>query len=442
MNKPLCFIMAPVPSRSGYGDRSRDIVRSLVELKGNEWDIKIAPTRWGACPQNALNEKDPNDVEIISRLHTGTHLRKQPDIFIQISVPSEFQKMGKYNIGITAGIETTACDASWTEGCNNMDLILVSSEHSKKVLKETQFDKINEQSKQKMGELRMETPIEVLFEGVNLDLYKKVKKFPKTLVDELQTVKEDFCFLFVGHWLQGDFGHDRKDIGGLIKTFCETFKGLRKKPALILKTSGAGFSVMDRDNILNKIKSITEQDKSYPNVYLLHGDLYPEEVNALYNHPKVKAHVSFTKGEGFGRPLAEAALSGKPVIAPNWSGHTDFLHPEYACLLAGQLLPVHKSAQWKGVINEGSAWHYVNYDYASKVLKDVYKNHKAHMDRVRKLPQHIRTNFSMEKMTEKFSSILETKVTVKKQVSLNLPTLKKAKPKTNLPKLNLPKLNR
>ncbi|HCT51724.1 MAG TPA: hypothetical protein DF712_04620, partial [Balneola sp.] len=194
MNKPLCFIMAPVPSRSGYGDRSRDIVRSLVELKGNEWDIKIAPTRWGACPQNALNEKDPNDVEIISRLHTGTHLRKQPDIFIQISVPSEFQKMGKYNIGITAGIETTACDASWTEGCNNMDLILVSSEHSKKVLKETQFDKINEQSKQKMGELRMETPIEVLFEGVNLDLYKKVKKFPKTLVDELQTVKEDFCF--------------------------------------------------------------------------------------------------------------------------------------------------------------------------------------------------------------------------------------------------------
>ena len=442
MNKPLCFIMAPVPSRSGYGDRSRDIVRSLVELKGNEWDIKIAPTKWGACPQNALNEKDPNDTEIIKRLHYSQELAKQPDIFIQITVPNEFQKMGKYNIGITAGIETTVCDPGWIEGCNRMDLVLVSSNHSKTVFEQTKYDKVNEQTHQKMGELRLETPVEVLFEGVNLDLYKKVKEFSVDLVEEMKIIKEDFCFLFVGHWLQGDFGHDRKDIGGLIKTFCETFKTMRKKPALILKTSGAGFSIMDRNAVLDKINQIKSADKNYPNVYLLHGDLYPEEVNALYNHPKVKAHVSFTKGEGFGRPLAEAAMSGKPVIAPNWSGHIDFLHEKYCCLLPGQLMPVHKSAQWKGVINEGSKWHYTNYSYASKVLKDVYKNYKPHTEKVRKLPHHIRTNFSMEKMTEKLSSILENGPTVKKQISLNLPKLKKVDSTPNLPKLNLPKLNR
>ena len=208
-----------------------------------------------------------------------------------------------------------------------MNLILTSSHHSKKVFENSVYDKMDENTKQKVGELRLEKPIDVLFEGIDLNIFKKIERFPKTFVEEMHLVKENFCFLFVGHWLQGHFGHDRKDVGTLIKVFCETFKGHRKQPALILKSSGAGFSIMDRDDMLNKIRSISQADPSYPNVYLLHGDLTPEEMNALYNHPKVKAHVSFTKGEGYGRPLAEAAISGKPVITTNWSGHTDFFTP-------------------------------------------------------------------------------------------------------------------
>ena len=65
-----------------------------------------------------------------------------------------------------------------------------------------------------------------------------------------------------------------------------------------MKTSSAGFSIMDRENMLNKINEIKSQIKGKcPNIYLVHGDFTDDEMNGLYNHPKVKAHVSFTHGE-------------------------------------------------------------------------------------------------------------------------------------------------
>ena len=168
-------------------------------------------------------------------------------------------------------------------------------------------------------------PVEVLFEGVDTDIYGKTNEFSKELLDQFEPIKEDFCFLHVGHWLQGNMGEDRKDISMLVKTFCETFKNQKNPPALILKTSGATPCIIDRQEILGKIRDIKRSlVGELPNIYLLHGDLRDEEMNQLYNHPKVKAHVSFTHGEGFGRPLLEATLSEKPVIASNWSGQVDF----------------------------------------------------------------------------------------------------------------------
>ncbi|MFN9899011.1 MAG: glycosyltransferase, partial [bacterium] len=146
----------------------------------------------------------------------------------------------------------------------------------------------------------------------------------------METIPEKFCYLFVGHWLRGDFGEDRKNVSFLVRVFLETFKQTKvAPPALILKTSGGGFSILDKREMLNKIDTIRkqvvlEEGQPMPNIYLLHGELTDDEMNSLYNHPKVKAHVSLTKGEGFGRPLLEASISGKPVIASGWSGHMDF----------------------------------------------------------------------------------------------------------------------
>ena len=443
--KPLVLVTAPVATRSGYGSHSRDICRSLIAM--DKFDIKIWPVRWGSTPQNALNEKDPNDVPIIERLLNGPNTDRQPDIHFHIVVPNEFQPLAKYNIGITAGLETTICPPEWIEGLNRMDLNIVPANFIKESLSKTVFDKHNNETKQKIGEIRCQTPIEVLFEGADTNIYKPTKEFSKDLVDEFKSIKEDFCFLFVGHWLQGGLGHDRKDLGMLVKTFLEAFKNQKNQPALILKTSGASPSILDREDLLTKIKQIKNSvDGKLPNIYILHGDLEDDEMNDLYNHPKVKVHVSFTHGEGFGRPLLEASLSAKPVIAPNWSGHIDFLNDTDAILLPGGLNDVKKESFPKNMHVDGAQWFTVNYNYASKTLKDVFNNYSKYTVRAKKLAIKNQTKFSLDSMTKKFEGILDRYLPKfeeqPQQVKLNLPKLKKVEGLSGAPKIQLPKLKK
>ena len=430
MNKPTLLLVAPVGTVSGYGARSRDIAYSLI--KSDKYDVKIWGTRWGNTPMNALDPENPKHKLIIDRLLDNPQLSQQPDINIQITVPNEFQKFGKYNIGITAGIETTIAAAPWIEGCNRMDLVLVSSEHAKKVLSESSWYKHDEQTKQMVGQIALTTPIEVLFEGVDLETYFKTDEIHKTVDDQLKQIPEQFCYLFVGHWLNGDLGQDRKDVGMLIRSFLEAFKNKQNRPALVLKTSQADFSPVDRSILLDKIRRIYESTpgSNLPNVYVLHGDLSDGEMNSLYNHPKIKAHVTFTKGEGYGRPLAEAAISQKPVIAPNYSGHIDFL--KKAVLLPGELRQIHQSAVWKDVLIPESQWFTVDYGYAINVMRDLFENYKNYERDAKAQGTLIRKEFNFDKMDEKLISILTERVPeFPKQVQLKLPQLKKIE----LPKL-------
>jgi glycosyltransferase involved in cell wall biosynthesis len=365
----------------------------------------------------------------------------------QVTVPNEFQRVGKFNIGVTAGIETTLCDPSWIEGCNRMDLILASSNHAKSVFEATEYSQLNEQ-KQVVGSLKLQKPVEVLFEGIRLDKFKKSYAASPAVESLFKDVKEDFAYLFVGHWLPGAFGEDRKNVSGLIKSFYEAFKNKQNAPALILKTSGGSLSIVDRDQLIDKINQIksTVDSKNLPNVYIAYGDFSYEEMNDLYNHTKVKAHISFTRGEGFGRPLLEAALTSKPIITTNWSGHVDFLDEESSILLGGTLTNVHPSASWKGVLNEEASWFTVDYGQAIGFMKDMFKNYKTYTEKSRKTYHHIKTNFSFDAMQTKLDSILEARIPeFPKQVGLVLPKLKKVgEPKlaSEPKKLSLPKLKK
>jgi glycosyltransferase involved in cell wall biosynthesis len=418
IKKPLVVVQGPVATRSGYGDHSRDLVRSLISL--DKYDIRIVSMRWGTTPMNGLNPKNDNDKQIIDRI--GLPIDRTPDVFIQITVPNEFERRGTYNIGITAGIETTVAPIDWIHGCNKMDLIIVPSEFSKDVLLKTTYVEKNNQTGQIVNNFKIIKPIEVLFEGFNNETFG-ADTIPH--VNELDSIKEDFAFLITGHWLQGELGHDRKDIGMTIKSFCHAFGNEKQKPALVLKTSSAGFSVRDREDMAGKIEQLTKEfgDKC-PSIYLLHGDLTETEMHGLYEHPKVKAMVSFTHGEGFGRPLLEFSLTGKPVIASNWSGHLDFLKSG-AVLLDGELKEVHPSAQNQFIL-KGSQWFYVNYSNAINKLKDIYKNYDKYKVESYQLGKQNTQNFSLEKMTKGFDTILTQYVpTIKQFIPLNLPTLTK-----------------
>jgi glycosyltransferase involved in cell wall biosynthesis len=429
--KQLVVISCPVDTYSGYGARSRDIVKAL--LKADKYEIKILPQRWGSTPFGFLEDTNPEHKQIKDCILPQPQLPRQPDVWIQVTVPNEFQPVGKFNIGITAGIETTLCAPTWIDGVNKMNLTLVSSEHAKKVFEESAFEQRDKNTNQLVKTVKLEKPVEVLFEGVDTNIYQKLDAINESEVwDVLDTVDEDFNFLYVGHWLQGEIGQDRKDTGMLIKTFLETFKGKGKKPGLILKTSGGTYSIMDKEDILekiNKIRIAVGDDGTLPNIYLLHGELTDEEVNELYNHSKIKAHVTFTKGEGYGRPLIEATLSQKPVIASNYSGHLDFLDSEMSVLLPGQINKIHSSAVVENMLIADSSWFTVDYKAASETLKDIYKDYKKYLDGAKRQAYRSRTEFSLEKMGEKLNAILDERVP--KQVALKLPQLKKIE----LPKL-------
>ena len=441
MSKPLCLVTAPVATRSGYGAHARDICRALIEL--DKYDVKIWAVRWGNTPMNALIQDDPNDTVIIDRLIDNPNLPRQPDIHIHIVIPNEFQPVAKYNIGITAGLETTVCPPKWIEGMNRMDLNIVPSNFVKNTLNEVVYDITEEQTKKVTGQLKNTKPIEVLFEGVDTNIFKKTKEFSKELVDEFKKIEETFCFLFVGHWLQGKMGQDRKDVGMLVKIFLETFKNIKKKPGLILKTSGAGFSVLDREDILKKIENIKVTVKgNLPNIYLLHGDFTDVEMNEINNHPKVKVHINITHGEGFGRPLLEATISEKPVVASDWSGHIDFLSKNLAVLVGGALTNIEKRSFPKDMYVEGSQWFTTDYQLVSSLMKDLYKNYRKYSLNAKKLGILNRSKFSLNAMTKKLGIILDKYVPeFPKEVKLKLPKLKKVK--TNKPlKVKLPKLKK
>ena len=428
--KQYCVISCPIDTYSGYGARARDFVKALYELKKDEYDIEILAQRWGSTPWGYIKDHS-EEWGFLEPLLAKQQMTKQPDVWIQITVPNEFQPVGKFNMGVTAGIETTLCHASWIDGVNRMNVTLVSSEHAKTVFQQSTFEEKNQQG-QVTRQIKLEKPVEVLFEGVDLNKYFYIADEDldgTDLVQSLDEIKEEFCYLFVGHWLQGDLGEDRKNVGLMLKTFLETFRNKKNRPALILKVSGAGSSVMDREDMLNRIESVRSTvTGDLPNVYLLHGELDDKDINNLYNHGKVKAMISLTKGEGFGRPLLEFTLSKKPLIVTAWSGHIDYLYIENTCMVGGTLKGVHPSAQVKDMILAESGWFSPDVKQAEFYLRDVYEKYSKYEEKAKKQAHQSKTKFNFDEMKTLLGTYLNK---IPKQVGLTLPKLKKIEVKND-----------
>jgi glycosyltransferase involved in cell wall biosynthesis len=396
------LITSPFKSISGYGLKSLDLVESIIELKP-EWNIQLIKTKWGNNPDREYTKLDKYIVENI------THA---PDIYIHIGMPDEMKLYGtEKNILITSSTEVTLVPSEWISKVNTIDLTIVPSKFNKDVFEKTIF------TDAQGAELKTTKPIEVLFEGYNENIFnnKVTSEF------DLSNIKEQFAFLSVGQFTGGQvFGQDRKNIGNMIRMFYETFKNKPNQPALILKSNMGNHSKVDKYSYEEYIKSIqkTFNSKNLPNVYLLHGELSDEQMNQLYNHPKVKAMISLTRGESVGRPLLEFSITGKPIIAPKHSGYLDFLDEKYYTLIGGSLQQIHPSTAWKAMIPE-SHWFEANYQEFSFRLNDMFKNHKTYLKESKVGGDIIKRNFSKEKMKLKLNQILKDYVPEK--VELKIP---------------------
>jgi len=393
------LVRGPALSQSGYGEHTRFVLRAL-RTKEEELDIHILPTNWGETGWLAIDDDERTWLD--QQVNKATeHLQaKLPyDISVQVTIPNEWTRMAPINIGITAGIECNKASPVWLEKANEMDKVITISEHSKSGFG-VAYQGQNSQTGQPM-ELRCNAPVEVVGYPV-----KTFDELPDLGID----LEYDFNFLTIAQW------GPRKNLHNLIRWFVE--ENIDQEVGLVVKTSLKNNSVVDREYAEEMIRSsIPTHPERKCKVYFLHGDMTEPEIHALYKHPKIKALVSLTHGEGFGLPLFEAAYSGLPVVAPAWSGQCDFLYTPYKSKskkgkgklrkktqfaeVEYTLGPVPGEAIWPGVIEKETMWCFPTEGSFKMRLRQVRKNYSKYLEKATTLKKWVRKEFNSEEIHKK-----------------------------------------
>lgn len=386
------LISGPILSRSGYGEMARFALRSLKDRP--DVDLYLLPTSWG---NTGWLFDDNEERRYIDELVLKTQLFLQKnnnqflfDISLQISIPNEWKKLTPVNIGYTAGIETNMISPAWFEPSQGMDKIIVISEHAKAGFINTVFGNSLGQ------QFKVFTSVDV----VHLP-YREIEKENLDL-----NLKYDFNFLCICQWSA------RKNLEQTIIGFLEEFSN--EEVGLVLKINTANDSMMDREHTKKRLQNLLNNYKNKKcSVHLLHGHLSEQQMQSIYNNPKIKAIVSTTHGEGFGLPLLEAAANELPVIATDWSGHTDFLYmpdEKNKKRMFGKidfdLKPISKEHVWAGVLEEGTQWAFPKMASYKDRLRDCYKDYGRYKSQAKKLSSWIKTEFEQKKLNDKFFSLI------------------------------------
>lgn len=400
-------LTGPVLSRSGYGEHARYMFRAL-NSRPDLYDIYIIPTGWGQS--SWLHEKSGEIGQIkeliektqqVPGLIQGNLGADYFDISLQVTIPNEWQKIAKYNIGVTAAVETTKASGKWIHHSNNIvDRIFVTSTHAEKSLVDPRYVMGDSQNRP-VGELKLEKPVDVIS--------YPVRNIPQeSSVHDKIELETEFNFLTIAQ------SGPRKNLNNTISWFLEEF-GKSSDVGLVIKAHHLNNSAMDRFNLTNQLRSITA---AYPDklckIYLVHGNLTDGEMASLYTHPNIHAYITATHGEGFGLPIFEAAYSAMPVVAPPWSGHTDFLYADVVNEKSGrtkrtplftkikyELRTVQPEAVWEDIVLADSKWCFVDANDFRKSIRKVYDAYLPKKRQAEKLSQILKTNLEESKMFEK-----------------------------------------
>lgn len=383
--KKKVFVRGPVLSQSGYGEQARFALRAL-KSREDLFDVYIQPVPWG---QTGWVWEKSEFREWVDERITATHVLSQqkqlnPDISLQITIPNEFQKLCPINIGYTAGIETTKVSPAWLQKGNEMDKILVVSNHAK----ETYVNTVAQAQNQQTGEVipyKLEVPVEVVHETT-----------PRATPEDIPGVNLDYDFNFL---MVSQIG-PRKNFHNALQWWVEEF--IDQEVGLVVKANIRCNSVTDWTHLETTVQNLLSK---YPErkckVYLLHGDLTSGQMTGLYTNPKIKAMVNIAHGEGFGLPLFEAAREGLPVVTIGWSGQMDFLSTtegNHFQEVDFTIQPIQQEVVWNGVLEKDSMWAYADQGSYKMALRKVYKAHDEAQERAQEAKKNIEENFNEEKL--------------------------------------------
>jgi glycosyltransferase involved in cell wall biosynthesis len=388
------IVVGPALSQTGYGEQCRFALRALMSYD-DVFDIYLKAVPWGNSSWIPFKSPDRKWIDsLIQKANLHLENGGQFDVSFQVTIPNEWEKLAPINIGYTAGIETTLVTPEWIQKSKIVDKIITISEHSKEVFLKTLWEGVNESTNERVM-LKCDTPIDVV--------HYPVRNHQSEEVDI--KLDYDFNFLTMAQW------GPRKNLENTIKWWVEEFKD--DEVGLVVKTNLIKTSIIDRQFTQQRLQGLLQEYKDAKcKVYLIHGNMSQGELTSLFNHPKIKCMVSLTHGEGFGLPLFEAAYNGLPIIAPDWSGHRDFLYapkkttkkgkttnkikPHFA-KVAYEIKKIQKQVVWKGVLHEDSSWCYPTKESYSTRLRDVYTDYNRFNNLSQALKRHIVKNFTQEK---------------------------------------------
>lgn len=341
MNQKRIIFRAPMLSQSGYGTHARQIAAWLLNLQDSNPNVKVEfdVVQWGITPwhvdHTACDGLIGKIIQHCQRTEGGY------DLSFQLQLPNEWDPfLATTNIGLTAAVETDRCNPAWVDAVNRMDLVVVPSEFTKRVLENS-------------GEVT--TPVTVVPESWLPECRNAERG--KSILDGKLELETDFNFLIVAQFTGNNPENDRKNLAYTIKWLMEEFKD-EQNVGVIIKTNFGRATSVDKQNCLRTLSQLVMECRQGigPRVYLLHGHMSNEEIVGLYTHPKVRALVSLTRGEGFGLPILEAATCGLPVIATDWSAHTEFLNKGKFVKVARSLHKIHPSRVDNQIFMENAQW--------------------------------------------------------------------------------------
>tara|TARA_R110000824_G_scaffold315257_1_gene502345 strand:+ start:8129 stop:9364 length:1236 start_codon:yes stop_codon:yes gene_type:complete len=387
--KKKILVKAPMLSQSGYGEQSRFALRAL-RSREDLFEIYALPITWG---QTGWIWQENEFREWLDERITQTQIEIQQktlsiDVSLQITIPNEFERIAPMNIGYTAGIETHRCSPQWLPKCNEMDKVLVVSNHAKVSLVDTTATAVNNETGEETP-YTVQKPVEVVWETTP-------RRAPEPI--------DGFELEYNNNFLVVSQMGPRKNFTNTISWFVEEF--IDRKVGLIVKTNLKNNSMTDASVTEGQLKEILSK---YPDrkckVYLLHGDLKSSQMTWLYQHPKIASLINISHGEGFGLPMFEAAREGLPVIAVGWSGHLDFLihdGKEYFENVKFTMQSIQQEVIWDGVLEKDSMWAYAEQGSYKMTLRRTLKKINNIKKRSQELKSILEKKFSDEKLYKGF----------------------------------------